>query len=146
MHMRAADSVLLSLLASAGLLAGARPVLATPDRSGDPGQLYAAACLACHGSDGRGLPEDDPRLPDFETPPPDLRDPIFSSTEPKRDWEQVVAHGGPAMGLSPQMPAFGEGLSGAEISALVDYAKSFARPESDRYASGEMNLLRPHLA
>jgi mono/diheme cytochrome c family protein len=111
----------------------------------DPGQLYLGACAPCHGPDGRGLAAADPRLLTFESLPPDLTDPEFSSAEPKRDWTQVVRHGGQVMGLSPQMPAFGEGLSEPQIAELVHYAKGFARPASDRWPSGEMNLVRPHL-
>lgn len=107
-------------------------------------ELYAAACVVCHGPAGKGLAADDPRLPTFDPPPADLSDPEFSSAEPARDWSLVIKHGGPSLGLSAQMPAFGEVLSDEQIEGLVAYVKGLASG-TERYANGEMNLARPVL-
>jgi hypothetical protein len=39
-----------------------------------------------------------------------------------------ISHGGPAVGKSPQMPAYGVTLKPAEIKALLDYIRSIADP------------------
>ena len=67
---------------------------------------------------------------------------LFNSREPALDWELVVKHGGRALGLSEQMPAWGSSFTDAEISALVAYVKTLA-PGSDRYPPGELNLMLP---
>ncbi|HEY6305693.1 MAG TPA: c-type cytochrome [Candidatus Angelobacter sp.] len=44
------------------------------------------------------------------------------------DLINIISHGGPAVGKSPQMPAYGATLKPAEIKALLDYIRSIADP------------------
>jgi mono/diheme cytochrome c family protein len=112
----------------------------TPDL--DAGRrMFEASCTACHGMNGRPNP-DDPVSRALDPPPADLGDPLFNSREPARDWELVVAHGGRALGLSEQMPAWGSTYTDQEIAAIVAYVKTLA-PGSDRYPPGELNLMLP---
>ena len=102
----------------------------------DGARLFTNHCTSCHGSTGRPDP-DSPALAGFDPLPANFSDALFNSREPEADWRLVVAHGGPAMGLSAQMPAFGSVLSQAEIDAVVRHAKSLA--DTRDYPPGEFN-------
>lgn len=104
-------------------------------------ELYRQACAACHGRDGKGLSPESPLLANFKAPPPDLTDPLFNSREPGMDWKQVILYGGAPLGLSSQMPAFGDAFTEEEVDALVAYLKSLA--DTRNYPPGEMNFPRP---
>jgi hypothetical protein len=67
---------------------------------------------------------------------------LFNSREPAEDWEIVVTHGGPALGLSAVMPGQRGTLSDEDIRNVVAYAKTLA-PTSDRYPPGELNFFLP---
>jgi mono/diheme cytochrome c family protein len=122
-------------MASAGVAVGEPPDPALGQR------LFETTCATCHGA--RGKPDSSsPVVQALETEPAELSDPLFNSREPALDWELVVKHGGHALGLSPQMPAWGSSFTDAEISALVAYIKTLA-PGSERYPPGELNLMLP---
>ncbi len=129
-------------LTGAALLSGSR-AHAVESGGSDIESLYQSACAPCHGVRGQGLAADDPKRATFDPLPADLTDPLWSSSEPRRDWFQVIKEGGPVLGLSAQMPAYGEVLSDAQIDGLVGYVKSFAAAEG--YPPGELNLIRPHV-
>src|SRR5258708_15145223 len=61
-------------------------------------EMYQAACVACHGTDGNGAPK---TLVGFEKP---ATFPTFSQrdqTAPEytRDWKAVIRDGGPSLGF-----------------------------------------------
>lgn len=101
--------------------------------------MYNAWCARCHGEDGRGQVEG----LELEVPPPDFTDCSFNSREPRKDWKAVVAHGGPARGLSWSMPAWGEAISEEQIDLILDYIKTFCT--DDRWPKGELNFRRPQV-
>ena len=118
---------------------GAQATLASADTlTGE--QLYVRHCARCHTTGGSGLPAAHPLLANFKNPPADFTDPRFNSMEPAGDWELVVKHGGPSMGLSPQMPAHGGRMSDAEIEAVVAHLATFA--DTTGYPPGEFNFTR----
>lgn len=106
----------------------------------DMATLYARACAACHGPDGSGLAPDHPNYANFQPPPADFIDPLFNSREPAADWFIVVKYGGKRIGLSQQMPAYGQALSDQQIEELVQYLKTLA--DAERYPPGDLNFLR----
>ncbi|HET9372726.1 MAG TPA: c-type cytochrome, partial [Vicinamibacterales bacterium] len=55
-------------------------------------QLYAEACAACHGADGRGT---DPASISLPVPTPDFTDCSFATREPDADWIAIAHEGGP---------------------------------------------------
>ncbi len=109
--------------------------LAAPVRSG--AEVYRVACAACHGTDGRGMPQS---AVGFDLALPDFTDCAFSTVEPDTDWLAVTHTGGPARGFDRRMPAFGEALSEAEMMAALDYARMFCA--SRAWPRGDLNLPR----
>jgi mono/diheme cytochrome c family protein len=99
-------------------------------------ELFATHCVACHGTSGEPDPNN-PALAGFDTLPANFADALFNSREPGTDWLLVVEYGGYAMGLSEQMPAFGDVLSPEEITAVVHHAKGLA--DTRDYPPGEFN-------
>src|SRR5919109_5248432 len=109
-----------------------------PDRSQMSGAaLYEAACVACHGADGRGQP---PAVIGFDTPLPDFTDCRFTTPEADVDWAAVVHLGGPARALDRHMPAFGDALSADEIMRVIAHVRGFCAEL--RWPRGELNFPR----
>ena len=106
--------------------------------AGDDGQrLYEDACATCHGLDGKGAPEGS----SIAVALPDFTDCNTATREPDADWSALAAHGGAFLGMSPQMPAFGDVLSAEEIRAILNYLRQFCRDPS--WPRGELNFRRP---
>jgi cytochrome c oxidase cbb3-type subunit 3 len=83
--------------------------------------IYISRCAQCHGTEGEG----NGRMARMiKTPPPyNLR----WSRAPDGYLEQMIAKGGGAMGRSPQMPPWGEELTGNDIKSVILYIKEFRR-------------------
>jgi len=81
----------------------------------DGASLYAQRCAGCHGPTGKG----DGPYGKFLTPPPQ---PFSTALKGKSDsWiDSVITKGGPAVGLSAEMPAQ-SGLSNEQVKDLVKY-------------------------
>ena len=118
------------LLARADAPEPARPNLSPPE-------LYAQACAACHGTDGKGSPNWQGPVP-----VPDFTDCLATTSEPAEHWEAIVSGGGPARGLSSSMPAFGEALDASGIRELVAYLRRFCK-DWEKYPTGDLNFRRP---
>jgi hypothetical protein len=103
--------------------------------------LYRQWCSSCHGEDARGASRSSARL---EVPAADLAACAVSSAEPEELWVDVVRDGGASVGLSVDMPAFGEGATLDQIRAVVRYIKSLCGEAG--WPPGELNLPRPLLA
>ncbi|MBI4475583.1 MAG: cytochrome c [Acidobacteria bacterium] len=100
-------------------------------------EMFQAWCAQCHGSDGSGRVAE----PTVKTTPMDFTDCRTSTPEPDADWELVIARGGPAAGLSSEMPEFGEVLTPAEIAALVRHLRTFCKENG--WPHGNLNFPRP---
>lgn len=103
-------------------------------------KIFATHCVTCHGPAGRPDPES-PVVKALGIVPANLSDALFNSREPASDWNIVVTHGGPALGFSERMPAFGATLTKPEIDAVLTYVKTLGA-EHD-YPDGELNLFLP---
>ena len=108
----------------------------TPPKSGR--ELFLAACAACHGPDGRGMPQS---MVGFDLPLPDFTDSSFISREPQEDWVAVAQLGGPVRRFSELMPAFQGVLTVEETRRIVSYLQNFHQDRS--WPAGELNLPRP---
>jgi mono/diheme cytochrome c family protein len=124
--------------ALARLLAAGVLLVHAAATAGEPGgeALYREACASCHGLDGRGA--SGTRI---AVPLPDFSDCGFNTREPDSDWSIVVMDGGPAMGLSDQMPAFRDVLAAEQVAEILDYLRRFCREPS--WPRGELNFRRP---
>jgi mono/diheme cytochrome c family protein len=98
-------------------------------------RIYTEACAACHGEDGRGQVTG----LGFQVPLPDFTWCAFNSEEADRDWQTIVAAGGPVAGRSDVMPSFREALTDEQIRQVVDYLRTFCREDWPR---GELNFPR----
>ena len=107
-----------------------------PARTGR--DLYAHACAACHGPDGKGSPQS---TVGFDTPLPDFTNCIFTTPEPNADWMAVVHDGGPRRAFDRRMPAFGEALPEEDILRVIEHLRTFCASKS--WPRGELNLPRP---
>ena len=100
--------------------------------------VYQAACVACHGADGRGNP---PPIVGFAVPLPDFTDCLFATVEAAEGWEAVVHEGGPVRALDRHMPAFGSALSPREIRLVVSHLRTFCE-ERRAWPQGDLNFPR----
>jgi mono/diheme cytochrome c family protein len=83
-------------------------------------------CNRCH--DNESTPE---RVSNFDnlSPAPHLyTDGATYNRISDADLLNIIARGGPALGKSPQMPAYGSTLKPAEIKALISYIRAMADP------------------
>lgn len=108
---------------------------AQPAKTGE--QLYQAACVACHGLDGKGAPRS---VVGFDTPLPDFSNCKFSTSEPDLDWLATIHLGGRVRALDQKMPAFGDALSDEEIERLVTYLHGFCTDRA--WPRGDLNVPR----
>jgi mono/diheme cytochrome c family protein len=102
-------------------------------------QIYKAACVACHGSDGKGTPKS---ISGFEPPRtfPDFTQCDQTTPEDNVAWRAVITHGGPTRGFSQIMPSFGEALTPEQIDQVIKHLRSFCR--NPKWPRGELNLPR----
>lgn len=83
---------------------------------------YSSLCASCHGASGRGDGQAGAALP---AKPTDFTDCAKITKVPDDTLFKATKAGGPAVGLTPTMPAEGAALSDAEIKDLVVYIRSF---------------------
>ena len=102
-------------------------------------RIYRSACVACHGPDGKGTPR---AISAFERPDsfPDFTRCDQTTPEVDVNYKAVITHGGPYLGFSPIMPAFGEALSSSEIDDVIAYLRHFC--PNPHWPRGELNLPR----
>ncbi len=120
-----------------GAVALALAAMAAPAWALSGPEIYVQACAPCHGADGRGAPAGS----GITVPLPDFTDCAVSTAETTANWAGLVRRGGRFLGMSDEMPAFGDALTEEEIRAVLAYLRSFcAEP---RYPIGDLNYRRP---
>ena len=102
-------------------------------------EIYRAGCVACHGPDGKGQPQN---VSGFERPAtfPNFSDCPTATPEPDVQWRAVITNGGPARAFSQIMPAFKDQLSAAQIDKVVGYLRTLCTEKS--WPQGDLNLPR----
>jgi mono/diheme cytochrome c family protein len=100
-------------------------------------EMWNAWCARCHAKNGSGKVNE----PTITVEPMDFTDCRIATAEPDADWHVAIAHGGPAVGLSSQMPAFGDVLSAGQIDGFVRLIRGFCAEPG--WPSGNLNLPRP---
>jgi mono/diheme cytochrome c family protein len=120
---------------------GGMPKETFADEAGDTlargKDIFETNCAVCHGPAGYPDP-DSPLVKNLGVVPANFSDPLFNSREPSSDWKIVITHGGPALGFSEMMPAFGESLGEDDIDTVLAYIKTLGG-EHD-YPDGDLNL------
>ncbi len=131
--------VFFSLIASSVLLQGQYLAHSFKADANRGGQLYRAACVSCHGNDGKGAPQS---IAGFQQPRtfPDFTRCDQTTPEVDSEYKDVIEHGGPTRGFSQIMPAFEQALSTKDVADLVSYLRSFCRAKG--WPRGELNLPR----
>ena len=102
-------------------------------------EIFRAACIACHGHDGKGTPQ---TTAGFERPAtfPDFTDCSGTTPEPNVDWKSIIHLGGTARGFSEIMPSFTEALTAEQINKVAQYLRGFCTDRA--WPRGELNLPR----
>jgi len=102
-------------------------------------QIYQAACIACHGSDGKGTPT---TVAGFDKPRtfPDFTQCSQTTPEMNRDWKALVRDGGPFRGFSQIMPSFRDALTSEQMDKVIGYLRQFCTEPA--WPRGELNLPR----
>ena len=103
-------------------------------------EIFRTNCASCHGAGGKP-DSDSPLVKSLGIMPANFSDPLFNSREPASDWKTVITHGGPALGFSEQMPAFGAALTEQDVDSVLAYIKTLGG-EHD-YPDGDLNLFLP---
>jgi mono/diheme cytochrome c family protein len=127
-------------LTAVSLIGGILPTAAADEILQRGAEIFQANCAICHGPGGRADP-DSPLVQSLGVEPADFADALFNSREPASDWKIVITNGGPALGFSEKMPAFGEILSEEDIGSVLAFIKTLGG-EHD-YPDGELNLFLP---
>ncbi|HEY6991866.1 MAG TPA: cytochrome c [Bryobacteraceae bacterium] len=102
-------------------------------------QVYEAACTACHGPEGKGMPK---TTVGFDAPPtfPDFTRCDQTTPETNTAWKAIIHEGGRFRGFSEIMPAFGDALTDRQIDMVIEYLRGFC--QSNSWPRGELNLPR----
>ncbi len=103
-------------------------------------EIFEAACVACHGHDGKGAPD---TTVGFEKPKtfPDFTQCDQTTPELNKDWEATIRYGGAGRGFSRIMPSFADALTMKQIESVVKYMRGFCTNKS--WPRGEFNLPLP---
>jgi mono/diheme cytochrome c family protein len=86
--------------------------------------IYDRECASCHGKTGKGDGED---AAYYTTKPTDFTDRAALSKRSDEFLAAVISAGGPAKGLSKDMPA-AKDLSAADVKSVVTYVRQLAGP------------------
>jgi mono/diheme cytochrome c family protein len=102
-------------------------------------EIYRAACVACHGPDGKGTPES---TTGFKRPDtfPDFTRCDQTTPEDNYAWKSVIRDGGPSRGFSQIMPSFSDALTSEQMDKVILYLRGFCTESS--WPRGELNLPR----
>ena len=99
-------------------------MLAGPARADDipVATTYQVYCSRCHGEAGQGDGADGATL---SPKPRDFTDCAVMSKIPDATIIKAITSGGASVGLSRDMPAWGEELNGKKINELAAYVRTF---------------------
>ncbi len=100
-------------------------------------EMWDAWCSRCHAADGSGTVVE----PTITVEPMDFTDCRVATPEPDADWELATAGGGLAVGLSSEMPAFGDALTADQVRGFVAHIRGFCRETG--WPIGNTNFPRP---
>jgi mono/diheme cytochrome c family protein len=91
--------------------------------------LYAYYCALCHGQTGKG---DGFNSYNLANPPKNFTDSAQMASVSDKQIEKAILGGGAALGLSPQMPAWGGVLTQRQASDLTAFLRTLAQHDNSR--------------
>ncbi len=86
--------------------------------------LYAKYCISCHGESGKG---DGPAGGALNPKPRDLTDRAYMAGVKDEYLAAIIQKGGPALGKSALMPAWGAMLKDDDVRDVVEFVRSLAK-------------------
>jgi mono/diheme cytochrome c family protein len=86
--------------------------------------LYEYYCYLCHGKTGNA---DDFNSYSLTTPPAKFADSTLMATLSDTQIQTVIKGGGPALGLSPQMPTWGGVLTDKQVDDVIAFIRTLAK-------------------
>jgi mono/diheme cytochrome c family protein len=89
--------------------------------------LYAYYCAICHGKTGKG---DGFNSYNLTTPPRNFTDSAKMTSLSDKQIIKAIREGGAALGLSPQMPAWGGVLSQKQAADLTVFIRTLAQHDN----------------
>lgn len=89
-------------------------------------ELSATYCARCHNPES--TPERVSNFDNLDTKPHAFTEGDALNAMTDADLTAMIAHGGPALNKSPEMPPYGYTLSKTDIQALVAYIRAVADP------------------
>ncbi|MBI3629406.1 MAG: cytochrome c [Candidatus Rokubacteria bacterium] len=93
--------------------------------NGEKGKtLYGKYCVACHGESGKG---DGPAGAALKPKPRDLTDKAYMDSVKDEYLAAIIQKGGPAVGKSALMPAWGAMLKDDDVRDVVEFIKGLAK-------------------
>lgn len=103
-------------------------------------KIFAVACAACHGADGKGAPD---TTVGFTKPKtfPDFTACDQTTPELNKDWKATILEGGHGRAMSKIMPSFSAALTSPQIDLVIEYLRGNCA--GDTWPRGELNLPRP---
>jgi len=91
-------------------------------------RLFAHYCVICHGTQGAGDGFNSTKL---KPPPRNFTRDEFWKTATDEHLRRVIAEGGPAVGKSVLMPAWGHTLSAEQIADVTAYLHTLEKSSTD---------------
>lgn len=111
-----------------------------PPNVQDGATIYKTGCIACHGATGSGAPQTSTMFTRPDTWP-DFSNCAQTTPEQALNYKAAIVHGGPFLGFSQIMPAFGELLSDQQINDVIAYVRTLCH-NVHHYPMGALNLPR----
>ncbi|HSP69203.1 MAG TPA: cytochrome c [Bryobacteraceae bacterium] len=120
-------------------LANAQSQAGAPLKLDTGEEIFKAACIGCHGPNGKGQPIS---TLGFEPPKtfPDFTDCNGSTRERAFDWKATIHEGGHGRGFNEIMPSFAEALTNEQIDMVIQYLRSQCTEPG--WPLGELNMPR----
>jgi mono/diheme cytochrome c family protein len=115
-------------LCSAVILSVSLPALGLAQSKGDANAgkaKYESLCAGCHGKTGKG---DGPAAASLNPKPQDHSDGKVMNPLSDQYLTDITKNGGATVKKSPLMPAWGKTLKDQEISDVIAYIRSLAKP------------------
>lgn len=86
--------------------------------------LYEFYCYLCHGKTGNA---DEFNSYSLTTPPAKFADAALMAKLSNTQMQTVIKGGGPALGLSPQMPTWGSVLTEKQVDDVIAFIRTIAK-------------------